>query len=286
MTARWCRGVAGAHAVAMTEQPAPRYTHGHHDSVLQSHRWRTAANSCAYLLPHLRAGQSLLDVGCGPGTITADLAALVAPGPVVAVDAAAGILQEARATAAARGVDNVAFEQADALELPYPDGHFDVVHAHQVLQHLPDPVAALREMRRVCRRGGVVAARDGDYGGFLWTPPDPALDRWLALYLAVARANGGEPLAGRWLVPWARQAGYAEVTASASTWVHASAEERRWWGGSWAGRATSSAFADAAREHGLASGDDLEAIADAWHRWAASDTGWIVIPSGEVLCRP
>lgn len=265
---------------------APRYTHGHHDSVLQSHRWRTAANSCAYLLPHLRPGQRLLDVGCGPGTITADLAALVAPGTVVAVDAAAGILEEARATAAARGVGTVVFEQADALALPYPDDHFDVVHAHQVLQHLPDPVGALRELRRVCRPGGVVAARDGDYGGFLWTPPDPVLDRWLALYLAVARANGGEPLGGRWLVPWARRAGFAEVVASTSTWVYATAEERRWWGASWAERVRRSAFADGARAHGLADDGELAAMSDAWRRWASSDTGWIAIPNGEVLCTP
>lgn len=266
--------------------PSPRYTHGHHHSVLQSHRWRTAANSCAYLLPHLRPGQRLLDVGCGPGTITADLAGLVAPGTVVAVDAAAGILEEARTTAAARSAGTIVFEHADVLALPYPDDHFDVVHAHQVLQHVPDPVGALREMRRVCRPGGLVAARDGDYGGFLWTPPDPVLDRWLSLYLAVARANGGEPLGARWLAPWAGQAGFSGVVASASTWVYASAEERRWWGASWAERVTRSAFADGARAHGLATEDELAAMADAWRRWAAQDTGWLVIPNGEVLCTP
>ena len=270
----------------MTDHPAPRYTHGHHDSVLQSHRWRTAANSCAYLLPHLAPGLRLLDVGCGPGTITADLARLVAPGAVVAIDAAAGILGEARATAAARGVDNVAFDQADVLALPYPDGHFDVVHAHQVLQHLPDPVAALREMRRVCRPGGVVAAREGDYGGFVWTPPDPVLDRWRDLYLSVARANGGEPLGGRFLLPWARQAGYGEIAASASTWVYATPDERRWWGGSWADRATRSTFAETALAHGLATDDELATIADGWRRWAAADTGWLIIPNAEILCRP
>ena len=270
----------------MTEPAGPRYTHGHHDSVLRSHRWRTAVNSCAYLLPHLRAGQRLLDLGCGPGTITADLAALVAPGTVVAVDAAAGILDEARSTVGASGSRNVVFEQADALALPYPDGHFDVVHAHQVLQHLPDPVADLREMRRVCRPGGVVAARDGDYGGFVWTPPDPVLDRWLELYLAVARTNGGEPLGGRNLLAWASQAGFEDVTASSSTWIYATADERRWWGASWAERATSSGFAESVREHRLATDDDLAAIADAWRRWAAAGTGWIVIPNGEVICRP
>src|SRR6266702_3009156 len=74
---------------------AATYTHGHHESVLRSHTWRTAQNSAAYLLPQLRPGMSVLDVGCGPGTITADLAALVAPGRVVALDSAQPILEQA-----------------------------------------------------------------------------------------------------------------------------------------------------------------------------------------------
>src|SRR5439155_10858208 len=84
-----------------------RYIHGHHDAVLRSHRWRTAENSAAYLLPHLRAGLRLLDVGCGPGTLTADLARTVAPGLAVGVDTSSGVVDEARAHAAAAGVPNV-----------------------------------------------------------------------------------------------------------------------------------------------------------------------------------
>jgi len=167
------------------------YTHGHHASVLRSHQWRTAENSAAYLLPHLRPGQDLLDVGCGPGTITADLAELVAPGRVVALDQAEGVLTQAAAVATERGLTTVDFAVGDVFALDFPDDSFDVVHAHQVLQHVGDPVAALREMRRVCRPGGYVAARDGDYGAFTWYPADPALDEWLALYRALARRNGG-----------------------------------------------------------------------------------------------
>lgn len=269
----------------MTRSASPRYTHGHHDSVLRSHRWRTAENSAGYLLPHLRPGQALLDVGCGPGTITADLAERVGPGPVTAIDAAAGILDEARALAAERGITTIVFEQTDALHLPYPDDSFDVVHAHQVLQHVPDPVGVLRELRRVCRPDGVVAARDGDYGGFLWTPTDLVLDRWQALYRAVARANGGEPDAGRNLATWARQAGFRHVQASVSAWVYVTPDERRWWGESWALRATMSDFAGSAQAHALATGEELAAIAEAWRRWAAADIGWIALPNGEVLCQ-
>ncbi|MFD0891048.1 class I SAM-dependent methyltransferase, partial [Streptosporangium algeriense] len=116
------------------------YTHGHHESVLRSHRWRTVENSAAYLLPHLRPGMSLLDVGCGPGTITAELAALVAPGTVTAVEVTEEALALARAEVERRGLSNVEFAVADVHALDLPDDAFDVVHAHQVLQHVGDPV--------------------------------------------------------------------------------------------------------------------------------------------------
>ncbi|RKN35119.1 methyltransferase domain-containing protein [Streptomyces hoynatensis] len=265
--------------------PDAIYTHGHHESVLRSHRWRTAENSAAYLLPELRPGLDLLDVGCGPGTITADLAALVAPGRVTAVDSSPGVLDTARAEAAARGLTGVTFATADVRALDLPDGSFDVVHAHQVLQHLGDPVAALREMRRVCRPGGVVAARDADYATMTWYPQVPGLDDWLALYRRLARANGGEPDAARRLVSWARAAGFTEVTASASAWCFASLEERSWWSELWAARITRSALAEQAVSSGEATREELERLAAAWREWGAAEDAWFGIIHGEILCR-
>jgi SAM-dependent methyltransferase len=261
------------------------YLHGHHDSVLASHQWRTPENSAGYLLPHLPVAARVLDVGCGPGTITVGLAARVAEGTVIGIDAASDVLAIAQRTAVDLGQSNVSFEVGDAYHLAFDDGVFDVVHAHQVLQHLSDPVAALAEMRRVCCTGGVVAARDGDYGGMFWFPEDRELTEWQVLYQRVARALEGEPDAGRRMLFWARAAGFAEIESSASSWCFASPDDRSWWGGLWAQRITQSSIADRAVEHGLATRHDLQRLAAAWLRWAASDDGWFLIPHGEILCR-
>ena len=259
------------------------YTHGHHESVLRSHRWRTAENSAAYLLPELEPRMRILDVGCGPGTITAGLADRVPQGHVIGIDTAPGILEQASELARDRG--NLEFTTGDVYALAYPDAAFDVTHAHQVLQHLGDPVKALREMRRVTRPGGLVAVRDGDYGAMVWYPDVPALDDWLALYRRVARANGGEPDAGRRLHAWASAAGLAERTVSSSTWTYVTEEERAWWGSLWADRTVNSSYAASAIDGGHATADDLRIIADGWRDWAAHQDAWFCVVHGQVLCR-
>jgi SAM-dependent methyltransferase len=256
------------------------YTHGHHESVLRSHTWRTAQNSAAYLLGHLRPGLSLLDIGCGPGTVTVDLAARVAPGRVVGLDAAGTIVEQARVLS-----DSVEWRVGDAYALDADLHEFDVVHAHQVLQHLADPVAALRAWGQACRQGGIVAARDGDYEAFTWYPHDPQLDRWLELYRLAARANGGEPDAGRRLLAWAHQAGFEDVTATASVWCYATADERAWWAGLWADRMTTSSVGAQLVTAGESSVEELRAIADAWHRWAVQPDGWFLVPHGEIIAK-
>ncbi len=258
------------------------YTHGHAESVLRSHASRRVEDSAAYLVPHLYPGMDLLDVGCGPGTITTGFADLVAPGRVLGVDAAPAVVATAAASAPAGST--VEFAVGDAYALDLPDGSFDVVHAHQVLQHLSDPVAALREWRRVCRPGGVVAARDADYASFAWYPRDPLLDRWLELYRSAARANRGEPDAGRVLLAWSHAAGFEEVAASASVWCYADPEGRAFWGGMWADRILQSALTQQLLDAGV-DRSELEAIAEAFRRWAAHPDGWFTVPHGEIVCR-
>jgi SAM-dependent methyltransferase len=259
------------------------YTHGHHDSVLRSHRWRTAENSAHYLLASLRPGMSLLDVGCGPGTITSDLARLVSPGPVTGIDASAEVIAEASASAEASGMANLSFEVGSVFDLPREDDSVDVVHAHQLLQHVGDPVAALAEMKRVCRPGGLVAARDSDYPTFTFYPTDPELTRCIAAYGQLTRVNGANWDAGRRLLHWANQVGFTSVSATASTWCFASPEDRAWWGGLWADRFTESSMATQLVDHGIASATDLESFAGAWRSWSESDDGWFALIHGEVI---
>ncbi|MFI0357964.1 methyltransferase domain-containing protein [Actinomadura sp. 9N407] len=259
------------------------YVHGHHTTVLSSHQWRTVENSAAYLIEHLRPGASLLDVGCGPGTITAGLAERVAPGPVTGIDSSADVLDEARRTTG--GLTNVEFSAADVHALDFPDGTFDIVHAHQVLQHVPDPVQALREMRRVCRPGGIVAARDADFGTMAWYPSPPGMDAWRPIYYKTAREGGGEPDAGRRLVAWAREAGFTDVTAGASAWCYSTPEEREWWSESWGGRMLRSTVAERAIAGGHATRAELEEVYAGWKAWAAAEHGWYSVTHGEILCR-
>jgi hypothetical protein len=139
-------------------------------------------------------------------------------------------------------------------------------------------------MRRVCRPGGLVAARDADYGGMFWYPEEPGLREWNDLYRRVARELGGEPDAGRRMLAWAQAAGFTAIEATAGSWCYASPADRAWWGSSWAERLTESPFGDRAVEHGLATRQDLARLAGGWRRWAASDDGWFLIPHGEILC--
>lgn len=269
----------------MTPTSSDTYTHGHHESVVKSHSERSAEDSAAFLLPHLTAEMRVLDVGCGPGTITCDLAQLVSS--VIGIEPVGDVLDTAATNAASRGVENITFQVGSVYELDFADDSFDVVYAHQVLQHLSDPAAALSEMMRVTRPGGIVAVRDADYRAMAWHPQPPELDRWMDLYQTVCRTNDAEPDAGRHLVDWALDAGADRnaITASASTWLKGTGEECSVWAETWRQRSVLSAFASQAIEYGVTTSNELEQIAGAWTEWGNHAAAWFMIPHGEILIR-
>src|SRR5579863_4959 len=262
-----------------------RYTHGHHESVLRSHTWRTAQNSAGFLLPHLSRGDRLLDVGCGPGTITMDLAELVAPGEVIGLDRSPEVIDRAREAAKMRGLSNLSFEVGDVYHLDLEDSSFDVVYAHQVLQHLSEPVLALQEMRRVLADGGWLAVRDGDYGEFTWSPPNEGLERWMELYHEITRHNDSEADAGRYLAGWVEAAGFDSLERSTSDWTYETVEEREWWADLWADRVLYREFARQGLEYELTTSEELSEMSDAFRAWSDNDDGIFVVVHEEVLAR-
>lgn len=216
-----------------TGQAPPRAVH---------HELRTAENSTGYLLGALKAMHTanphlkLLDVGAGSGSISATLARAIQPdGHVTATDRDPTILPRAQVLAERTGAavaGNMTFRQADVFALPFADASFDVTHCHQVLTHLPRPADALREMLRVTRPGGLVAAREGDLETECVWPELPALLKFHDLCARSMTLAGGTAKAGRQLLSWALEAGVPRdhITPSLGTWYYHDPTERKVWG--------------------------------------------------------
>jgi len=150
-----------------------KYLHGYseeHRAFLAS---RTATREAAFILPFLKPGMRLLDCGCGMGALTTSLAEWLAPGEVIGIDREPSQVEAARAWAAEKGIQNVQFEVGNIYDIPYPDASFDAVFAFTVLEHVREPIRAMREMRRVLKSGGVAGICDPDYESTLQSPSTP-----------------------------------------------------------------------------------------------------------------
>jgi ubiquinone/menaquinone biosynthesis C-methylase UbiE len=252
------------------------YTHGHAPAVVRQHAQRTAGEAAAFLLPHLRPDMRLLDVGCGPGSITRGLAEHLSAGKVVGLDLSRDTLEGARRDAAARGLQNLRYEEGSVYELPFPVGSFDVAYAHQVLQHLRERGLALHEMLRVVKPGGVVAVREVDWSTVAYFPRDPWIDRFIDVHLRTWYRNGGEPQAGRQLRALFNAAGVASLEITASVWCYATREETTEWGESYADRLLTSPMGERPVEYGYASRAEIESMAAALRAWGAHpDAFWV-----------
>jgi SAM-dependent methyltransferase len=215
-----------------------------------AHGRRTAERWAAFLLPHLRPGMRLLDLGCGPGSITSELAAGLS---------AVGVDLDPLA------IEAVPVAAADAAALPFPDACFDALYANALLQHVADPLAVLREARRVARPGAVIGVGDADWGGVLMHPADPALDRGQSIRAALR--PGGDVRVGRQLRSLLAAAGFERCEASATGGADGTGDAARRLAACEASWFEASDVVALVAERGIARPNEMAAIAAAWARW-------------------
>jgi SAM-dependent methyltransferase len=199
----------------MVGMTAETYTPGHSQGATDFMAWRSLASHGEFFLAHLTPGVSVLDCGCGPGTITLGIADRAAPGWVTGIDFALSQVERASASAARAQVRNISFQVADCYCLPFGDDTFDRVFSHALLEHLSDPVRALRELHRVLKPGGVIGVCSPDWGGFLLAPPSPGVSEAVETYKALQCRNGGDIEVGRKLGAHLASAGFRAVHLSA-----------------------------------------------------------------------
>jgi len=267
----------------MNENGRETYMHGHHPVVVDEHARRSAKRNAAYLLPYLKPGMSLLDIGCGPGSITAGLAEATGPGRAVGVDTSETALERARGDAAHAGIKNLEYQIADAYDLPFSDGSFEVAHMHQVLQHLSAPERALQEAIRVLVPGGVIGITEVDWDTAVFWPRTSATDRFLEIYNEVAIQNGGDPDMGRRLRSMLEPLRLERMEFSALAWSFGDAETTRQWGDLWSSRIQESNIATVAVETRISTSEELSEIGAALHEWGQAPDAFFSLTHGEAL---
>jgi ubiquinone/menaquinone biosynthesis C-methylase UbiE len=191
------------------------YGPGYSTPILSLMAGRSAETHAGFFLPQLSPGLTVLDAGCGPGTITLGIARTVAPGAVIGIDVEDSQFENARERATAEGL-NVEFRKASVYELPFEDRAFDAVFSHALLEHLAEPTAALIELRRVLKPGGWIGVRAGDMGGILLDAASEIPAQALAGYIAAQQKDSKDPNVGRKLSRLLRGAGFTVQKMTAS----------------------------------------------------------------------
>ena len=229
---------------------------------------RDAGRFLPFLLPYVRPGMDVLDVGCGIGSIALDLAPTLAPGRIVGIDADLGQIETARRAAAERGIGNAEFQTSSVYELPFEAETFDVVYANAVLMYVKDQVQALREMRRVLRKDGLAAVTDDDLGTVVMSPERPELELAPRLFeLAVAR-EGGNARYSRRLRTLMLEAGFVRTKGVAhAPEVYGDLDSTRWFAEFAVGLFEAPEMTKVILEEGWATRAELDAVTAVLREW-------------------
>ncbi len=266
-------------------RPEPAYTMGYSEEFQRLLDRRRIETHAKHLLPHLEPGLGVLDLGCGPGNFAVGLAKAVHPGEMHGIDMEASQIDIARAAAEAGGHDNARFHVGNALELPFDDGRFDVVHCHAVIMHIPQTEAVLAEIRRVLKPGGIVACREM-IGDSSFAEPDfgNLAHAWRTFERLLA-ANGGHPQMGKELRNRLHEAGFVDIESGASFEVFATPPDVAFFHGVVQDWFLSPPVVEAATKHGVATHQQFDAWRDSLEKWKAHPGAVGGLAWGEAVAR-
>ena len=246
-----------------------QYTMGYGPAAVGLMATRSAQSHAGFFLSHLKTGMSVLDCGCGPGTVTLGFAELVAPGQVVGTDIEESQVALGGATALSRNLSNVRFEVANLYELPFADGSFDAVFMSAVLGNLQEPLRGLREAYRVLKPGGVIGVKEFDHGGDIVYPDEPAMAKYDELYRRLRSEYGHDPEGGRKIGVRLFEVGFREIRMSASYESLSDPKTLRGAAQVFIGL-LAEGWSEAFQSRGWATTADIKAMSDAWLRFAES----------------
>lgn len=202
------------------------YPFGYNPAAVGMMQSRTASVNAKLFLKHASPGMSVLDVGCGPGSITVGIAEALDPGQIAGVDIEPSQVSLGNELAKSKGLENCKFETASIFELPYDDSSFDAVYGHTILMQFDDLSSVLSEVNRVLKSGGLVGFREIDFGASLYHSADSALRELMMLLRRSIFHNEGNPDIGRSLATLLSQAGFDVVDVFAS-YAQASTEKEK-----------------------------------------------------------
>ncbi len=248
-------------------------------------RNRSASEYADFVLPSIDSGDRVLDVGCGPGSITVGLAKVA--GHVIGIDADDTEFADARAYAAEHGISNVEFREGSIYELDLPDASFDVCTLCSMMETLADPLAGLAEVRRVLKPGGLIGASSIEYGGLiLHGPGEESLRRFYELRLKLWEAQGDvHPHRGRELRGLLLAAGFEQVEARTTYFSYGTEERVRTFGRGRAADCRDEWYVIGLTEQGFADQGEIDALEQAWITWAESPDSFAAFAWGRATGR-
>lgn len=235
-------------------------------------------NCMGFMLPYIKGNESILDVGSGPGTITLDCAKRFPNCKVTGIDTLKELTEQGTEGAKSQNLTNVQFDIGSATALPYDDDTFDIAYTHQVLLHLENPVEAIKELKRVVKKDGLIFLREADVKSAVIFPEQYEPFKYFFIHYGIGKST--DIAGGRKLRQWALNAGFhpESLTFSCSTHTYSTNEERQ-------------SFREMYHERLHKSQEEkddvytVKEVEQAWKEWEVDDAAVFIMVVPELILR-